>query len=114
MRDEKKHARVLARREARAHRSKRLGRFLFSIFGIFLMIGLRMNPAIADDIAGFVIGLSDEQHTTVHAHEPTSNMPKNRVKVRKGIPSDQDTPSQNTHALAQELGKKLRTQKVGQ
>lgn len=113
MKDEKKFARVLERREARARRSKRLGRFIFSGFGIFLMITLRMNPAIADDIAGFIVGLSEDGQT-VQTSEQASNMPKNRVKVRKGIIRTQQASTQNGQALAQEIDNTLSTRKVGQ
>ncbi|MEL6620688.1 MAG: hypothetical protein AAFY39_10440 [Pseudomonadota bacterium] len=79
-------ARVLERRAARARRSKWLGRMIFSLLGMGMLIGLRMHPDIVEDIVRLAHDVPPRtQHATLSA--PTEvevrHMPGDRVPVRR-------------------------------
>ncbi|MEL7132436.1 MAG: hypothetical protein AAGK77_08490 [Pseudomonadota bacterium] len=80
---ERRRARILERRAARARRSKWLGRLLFSLTGMGLVVLLRMNPGIVEDAVVLAYGqTSSEQSATSAVAE--RHMPKDAVPVRRG------------------------------
>ena len=112
--DDPKYARILERREARARRSKKLGRFLLTVCGICLMVTLRINPALATNVATYFAENQYSQAGVLPAAHPVSHMPINRVKIRKGIGFETQPTSQNSQVVAQDLGQQLGMIKVGE
>ncbi|WP_299592088.1 hypothetical protein [uncultured Tateyamaria sp.] len=85
--DPARHARILERREARTRRSKWLGRLLFSLMGMGLLLALRMNPGVVETVVAIAhdvqpqAQLSDfEKSKDVHIRQ----MPRDVVPVRRG------------------------------
>lgn len=82
----RRNERKLQRRTGRARRSKWLGRLLFSLTGMGLVILLRMNPAIVADVVAYahqadqsrppIIGKPSDVRVRV--------MPADAVPVRRG------------------------------
>ncbi|WP_189369204.1 hypothetical protein [Tateyamaria omphalii] len=86
-RDQIENARVLERRAARTRRSKWLGRLLFSLTGMGLLLALRMNPGILEDVVAMAHDVPPraesstfEKPADVHVRQ----MPKDVVPVRRG------------------------------
>jgi hypothetical protein len=83
----RKHERKLARRAARARRSKWLGRLLFSLTGVAMMLGLRANPEVVEDVVAWAVTANSASAQAGSAVDPTdqlvSAMPRNSVPVRR-------------------------------
>jgi hypothetical protein len=106
---------VLERREARARRSKKLGRLFFFFFIVGTTATLRLNPELATELAAQISGAPSEQsEQRVAAVRPTSNMPKDRVKVRRGIGQTVPQGAQDSQALAQDVEQMLSKMTAGQ
>jgi hypothetical protein len=109
---------VLERREARARRSKKLGRLFFYCFIVGTTATLRLNPELATELAAQISGAPSEQseqsEQRVAAVRPTSNMPKDRVKVRRGIGQTVPQGAQDSQALAQDVEQMLSKMTAGQ
>ena len=112
--DDPKYARTLERREARARRSKTLGRFVVMGFGVCVMLTLRMNPALATDFATYFAETPARQTSLLPGAQPVAQMPLNKVKVRKGTGFGTQTNGHDSQAVAQDLGHHLGSIKVGQ
>lgn len=81
------HVRTLKRRDARARRSAWLGRVLFSLTGMGLLLILRQSPGTVEDV---VLWFHDVpvRDTAQHLNAPTDinvrRMPADVVPVRRG------------------------------
>lgn len=94
--------RTFARRAARTQRSKWLTRFLLSMTGMGLMLFVRLNPSVVEDVMAWSQGTS---HTTAQpaftkpadaraTDKRVRVMPSNFVPVRRGG----DLPGNGNHA----------------
>ncbi|WP_299151063.1 hypothetical protein [uncultured Tateyamaria sp.] len=111
-----KHARVLKRRARRTQLSKWLGRLIFSLMGVVLMLGLRAYPNVVEDVIAWA-------HDTPRAGSPdrvfakpsevqTRIMLTDKVPVRRGntLPGHGTSPPGNdTQAQADAIGHTLST-----
>ena len=89
--------RKLDRRAARTQRSKWLGRLLFSLIGMSLLLFVRLNPELVMKAALVVQGMKSQQESaslTAPAGEVLRKMPKDFVPVRRGG----DLPGNGTRA----------------
>lgn len=112
--DDPKYARSLERREARARRSNKLGRLLFGCLAVGITLTIRLNPAVVTDIGTYFASTSGTSKTRMlPGVQPVSQMPLNKVTVRKGIGSRTTTSSLDSQAMAQDLGQQLGQIKVG-
>ena len=102
-----KYAKTLKRREARARRSKWLGRVTFYCAVLGMTFTLRMNPTLTNDIAGYIATNASHQGAAALDNPSTSSMPKNRVKVRKGISRNLEITPQDSQDMADDLGRDL-------
>jgi hypothetical protein len=109
-----KYLRTLEKREARARRSQKMGRVLFGLLGICVMLTIRMNPALATEIATYITQHSAEQARTLPGVQPVAQMPISTVKVRKGTGFGTQPATNDSQAMAQDLGQMLSQMKVGQ
>ena len=107
--------RILNRRAARATRSKWLGRLLFSLTGMGLLMLLRMYPDSVADVVAFAQMPKSEQHAQPFIQRPSDvlvrRMPNDAVPVRRGgtLPgTGTGTPEGDTRAQADALGQHLR------
>lgn len=93
--DPARHARILERRAARAQRSKWLGRLLFSLTGMGLLLALRMNPGIVEEAVAMAYGVPQAQSPAAEVPEDARvrQMPRDVVPVRRGGTLPQTTPS---------------------
>lgn len=114
----RRNERKLQRRAGRARRSKWLGRLLFSLTGMGLMILLRMNPAIVADVVAYahradqsrppIIGKPSDVRVRV--------MPADAVPVRRGNtpPVKITAPSEpDAQAQAEAVGARLKNMNPG-
>ena len=79
--------RILDRRAARARRSRWLGRLLFSLTGMALLVVLRMNPEVVGEVIAWSQGATAGKTAPVLSR-PTDirvrAMPGDTVPVRRG------------------------------
>lgn len=106
--------RILHRRAARAKRSKWLGRLLFSLTGMGLLLLLRMHPEAVADVVAFAQSARSEQSAQPLIQKPSDihvrRMPNDVVPVRRGgsLPGNgSSAPQQHTQAQADALGQQL-------
>lgn len=114
-----RHTRTLERRAARARRSRWLGRVLFSLTGMGLLLLIRMNP----DMVGTIVAWSHnasapapERVLTPPSDIRISAMPGNSVPVRRGAtPPGHGTraPQQDANAQADAVADTLRSLSPG-
>ncbi|MEM8656038.1 MAG: hypothetical protein AAGF36_14955 [Pseudomonadota bacterium] len=110
---ETRRARVLERRAARERRSKWLGRLLFSLTGMGLVVLLRMHPGIVEDAVRLAYGHPPAaQNDAIAAADDTQvrQMPKDVVPVRRGgaLPQTSRTDI-DTQAQADDVANSLRS-----
>jgi len=110
----RKHARTLERRAARARRSKWLGRLLFSLTGMALLLVVRMNPGIVEEVIAAAHDVP-RQNTAAAFDAPDQvmvrRMPADVVPVRRGgaLPgSGTHASPEHTQAQADAVGQTLR------
>lgn len=110
----RRHERKLNRRAARARRSKWLGRLLFSMTGMGLLLLLRMNPEMVADAVSYAQSTRAEAAARPVIAKPgditVQRMPSNAVPVRKGgtLPGNRaQAPRHDTQARAESLGREL-------
>ncbi|WP_415402102.1 hypothetical protein [Tateyamaria sp. SN3-11] len=115
----RRHERKLERRAARTRRSKWLGRLLFSLTGMGLLLLLRLNP---DAIEAAVAHLHDvpsrSQIATLQTPEAVQvrTMPTDVTPVRRGgaLPGNGTrAPQADTQAQADNVAHKLRSLSPG-
>lgn len=115
----RRHERKLERRAARTRRSKWLGRLLFSLTGMGLLLLLRLNP---DAIEAAVAHLHDvpsrSQIATLQTPEAVHvrTMPTDVIPVRRGgaLPGNGTrAPQGDTQAQADDVAHKLRSLSPG-
>ncbi|WP_299281203.1 hypothetical protein [uncultured Tateyamaria sp.] len=111
-----KHARVLKRRARRTRLSKWLGRLIFSLIGVGLMLGLRAYPNVVQDVIAWAHDTPQAGATNRAFAKPsevrTRIMLTDKVPVRRGnaLPGHGATPPANdTQAQADAIGHTLRT-----
>ncbi len=107
------------RRAARARRSKWLGRMLFSLIGMGLLLLVRLNPGLAADVVAWSHGVNGNgaaptlsKPTDIHVRK----MPSNVVPVRRGgdLPGgDTRAPQPDAQAQADAVGNALRSLSPG-
>lgn len=103
------------RRAARTRRSKWLGRLLFSLTGMGLLLLLRMNPAVVSDVIAWSQDTQRPQDPRVIAKPDDIHvraMPSNSVPVRHGgtLPGHgTGAPRTDKQAQAETLGAMLRS-----
>ncbi|MBY5934234.1 hypothetical protein KUV51_14590 [Tateyamaria omphalii] len=110
--DPARHARILERRAARARRSKWLGRVIFSMTGFGLLMILRMNPGIVEDVVALAHDVpprtqdsSFEAPSDVHVRR----MPTDAVPVRRlGSSAPGQTEQVDIQAQADDVANTLR------
>lgn len=108
-------ARILERRAARTRRSKWLGRLLFSLSGMGLLLLLRTNPGIVEDAVAVAYGAPvQSEAATAQADGQAGHMPKDVVPVRRGgaLPQAHANGS-DTKAQADEVAQTLRNLSPG-
>ncbi|MEO0400877.1 MAG: hypothetical protein AAF214_00720 [Pseudomonadota bacterium] len=107
--------RTYQRRASRTRRSKWLGRVLFSLTGVALMLGLRSNPEVVADVVhwahapqnGPVAPRTIAKPSDIHVRI----MPSDKVPVRRGgtLPGNgTSAPQQDTQTQADAVGNTLR------
>lgn len=110
--DAARHARILDRRAARTRRSKWLGRLLFSATGMGLLLALRMNPGIVEEVVAMAHDVpprSQAARFDTPAEIQVRQMPDDAVPVRRGGTLPQGTSaSQDTQAQADSVANTLR------
>jgi hypothetical protein len=116
----RRNARILGRRATRAKRSKWLGRLLFSLTGMGLLLVLRLNPEMVADAVSYAQSTRSEAAARPMIGTPSDvlvqRMPGNAVPVRKGgtLPGNGTHPAQNnTQAQAETLGQQLGNMRPG-
>ena len=109
---------ILARREARARRSNKMGRVLFYIFLICASATLRLYPEMVEDVVLYLA--KTQQKTQLAAVQETprapgirQTMPKNRIKVRRGITRQLEIDATDSQAMAKEVEKMLSEMQAG-
>ncbi|WP_299045902.1 hypothetical protein [uncultured Tateyamaria sp.] len=115
--DPERHARILNRRAARARRSKWLGRLLFSMSGMGLLLLLRMNPGIVEDVVALAHDVPPRTQTASFDAPQSVNvrqMPGDAVPVRRGgtLPQATRAPD-DTQAQADAVARTLRALNPG-
>ncbi|MEX0371687.1 MAG: hypothetical protein AB3N09_13730 [Tateyamaria sp.] len=110
--DPARHARILERRAARARRSKWLGRCLFSLSGFGLLLLLRLNPALVEDVVAVAHDVP-RRTTTAEFEAPSTvqvrQMPRDVVPVRRaGVQPQPVSQSDQTQAQADAVARTLR------
>lgn len=107
--------RTFERRAARAKRSKWLGRLLFSLTGVGLLLLLRMNPTMVADTVSYLHGSGTERAGPSVIAKPSDvhvrTMPSSAVPVRRGgtLPGNGTrAPQHDTHAQAEGVANTLR------
>lgn len=112
-----RHARILERRAARARRSKWLGRMLFSLTGMGLLLVLRMNPGIVEDVVALAHDVPARTQTaSFDAPQDVfvRHMPGDAVPVRRGGALPQGTSAaDDTQAQADAVARTLGALKPG-
>ena len=111
--DPAQHARILDRRAARARRSRWLGRVVFSLTGMGLLLMLRMNPGIVEDVVAMAHDVpprvqagSFEAPSDIYVRQ----MPSDTVPVRRlGTVSPTQTGQVDVQVQANDMAKTLRT-----
>ncbi len=109
--DPARQARILNRRAARTRRSKWLGRLLFSLTGMGLLLALRLNPGIVEEVVAMAHDVPKRsQPANFEAPEPVHvrHMPRDVVPVRRAgtLPQTKmasDDTQQKADALANTL-----------
>lgn len=112
------HERILNRRAGRARRSRWLGRLVFSLTGMGLLLMLRMNPTIVADVVGYVYAAD---HATPSMVAKPSDirvrvMPGNTVPVRRAGTLQEKTSQSaqpDTQAQANAVGTQLKDMDLG-
>mmetsp|Transcript_29107 Transcript_29107/g.56046 ORF Transcript_29107/g.56046 Transcript_29107/m.56046 type:complete len:127 (+) Transcript_29107:3723-4103(+) len=112
--------RILERRAARAKRSKWLGRLLFSLTGMGLLLMLRMYPDSVADVVAYAQSPKSEAQAQPFIQKPGAiqvrRMPNDAVPVRRGgtLPGNGTrAPQDDTRAQADALGQQLRDLRPG-
>ncbi|WP_299201958.1 hypothetical protein [uncultured Tateyamaria sp.] len=110
--DPARQARILNRRAARTRRSKWLGRLLFSLTGMGLLLALRLNPGIVEEVVAMAHDVPKRsQPANFEPPEPVHvrNMPRDMVPVRRAgtLPQTQ-TASDDTQQQADAIANALR------
>ncbi len=107
--------RILNRRAARAKRSKWLGRLLFSLIGMGLLMLLRLYPETVADVVALAQMPKSEQHPQPMIQRPSDvlvrRMPNDAVPVRRGgaLPGNgSSVPQTDTRAQADSIAQQLR------
>ena len=112
-----RHARILERRAARARRSKWLGRVLFSLTGMGLLLVLRLNPGIVEDVVALAHDVPPRTQTaSFDAPQDVSvrHMPGDAVPVRRGGTLPQTvSATDDTQAQADAVARTLRALNPG-
>ena len=111
---------ILARREARARRSNKMRRVLFYVFliGASTTTTLRLYPEMVEDV---VLHLEKPRQKTQlaavqetpHAPGIRQTMPKDRIKVRRGITRQLESDATDSQAMAKEVEKMLSEMQAG-
>ena len=115
----RRHARKLERRAARARRSKWLGRVLFSMTGMGLLLLLRLNPGAIETIIAHLHDVPPRsQIATLQTPETVHvrSMPADVVPVRRGgtLPGNGPrAPERQVHSQADDVGQTLRSLSPG-
>ena len=109
---------ILARREARARRSNKMRRVLFYVFLIGASTTLRLYPEMVEDVVLYLE--KPRQNTqfaavqeTPHAPGIHQTMPKDRIKVRRGITRQLESDAIDSQAMAKEVEKMLSEMQAG-
>ncbi|MEL6450191.1 MAG: hypothetical protein AAFQ19_02945 [Pseudomonadota bacterium] len=108
--------RLYERRAARARRSKWLGRLLFSLMGMGLLLGLRTHPEIVSDVIVWAHGTKPPASAQQRTIAPPSDihvrvMPSDAVPVRRAntLPGTGTRPATtDAQGQADALGQALR------
>lgn len=83
-----KHERTLKRRAARARRSRWLGKLLFSLTGMGLLLVFRLNPELPEKVAIFIHDMQTWESAPAAPPDQTQAqvrfMPADKVPVRRG------------------------------
>ena len=115
--DPLRHVRVLERRAARARRSKWLGRCLFSLSGMTLLLALRMNPDVLEQViahAHDVPRRTDTGEFQAPQDVLVRHMPRDVIPVRRaGVGPETARQDHQTQAQAEQVADKLRVSAPG-
>ena len=110
-------AKSLARREARARRSNKMGRVLFYVSLICISATLRSYPEMAEYV---VLNPENTQQENLQPSKrhlwPQVSVklwPKDRIKVRRGIKRQLESDAINSQAMANEVEKMLSEMQAG-
>lgn len=110
--DTTRQERILERRAARTRRSKWLGRVLFSLTGMALLLALRMNPGVVEDVIAMTQGAeahAQAQSQNTDAKADRRQMPRDVIPVRRGGALPQGTnANQDTQTQADAVANTLR------
>lgn len=81
-----RHERTLRRRSGRARRSRWLGRLVFSLTGMGLVLLLRVNPEIVADTVSYVSAADQNQRGVITRPSDVQvrTMPASAVPIRRG------------------------------
>ena len=115
----RRHERKLERRAARTRRSKWLGRLLFSLTGMGLLLLLRLNPGAIEAVVAYLHDVpARSQIATLQSPETVQlrSMPADVVPVRRGgaLPgTGTRAPQRDTQAQAEDVGQTLRALSPG-
>ena len=115
--------RILMRRAGRGRRSRWLASVLFWLFGLGLVLLLRMNPAIVADAASYASAQDHPRHgiITKPSDVRVRIMPANAVPIRRGGTLQTtaaqgpgpDTQTPDTQSQADALGAQLASMRSG-
>ncbi|APX10843.1 hypothetical protein [Tateyamaria omphalii] len=112
--DPAQHARILERRAARTRRSNWLRRLVFSLTGVGLMLLLRMNPGLVEDVIAMAHDVPPRAQQDSSFDAPRDvhvrRMPTDAVPVhRLGATSPADPQQIDAQAQANDVASTLRT-----
>ncbi|KIC50910.1 hypothetical protein [Tateyamaria sp. ANG-S1] len=108
------HARILERRAARLRRSNWLRRLVFSLTGMGLLLLLRMNPSVVEDVVAMAhdVPPRTQQQSGFEAPQDVHvrRMPTDAVPVRRlGATYPTNTQQIDVQAQANDVAQTLRT-----
>ena len=109
---------ILARREARARRSNKMGRVLFYIFLICASTTLRLYPEMVEGVVLYLAKTQQKSQLAAVQETPRApgirqTMSKNRIKVRRGITRQLESDATDSQAMAKEVEKMLSEMQAG-
>ena len=99
-------------------RSKKLSRLIFYVVAVGASATLRLNPQLVNEIANYFAEPSQATQVATHKNAPIAvirnTMPKDRIKVRRGITRQAQLNTADSQTMSKETEKMLREIEAGQ